>query len=126
MSAQASLSSGYWRDGQENEWPTRPVTGAALRRQNLAFRGTGGVSAGNCDCGFAPAFLDRDTGVIYLACFADGRPAPVHLLDGLPADVIIERDGAGRNLAAKSSLLAGFVRAGLFYTREQAAQSVLG
>jgi len=97
------------------------LTAQALRRQNLAFRGTGGVSAGNRCRGFAPAFLDTETGGVYLARFADGRPAPVHLLDGLPGELIVSRDPAGRCRDVKRSVVAGFVRAGRFYTREQAA-----
>jgi len=93
----------------------------ALRRQNLAFRGTGGVSAGNRGRGFAPAFLDAETGGVYLARFADGRLAPVHLLDGLPPELIVSRDPASSCREVKRSVVAGFVRAGRFYTREQAA-----
>ena len=62
------------------------LSARTLRQQNRAFRGTGGVSAENRALGFAPAFLDTQTGAVYRACFADGRPAPMHLLEGLPPD----------------------------------------
>jgi hypothetical protein len=56
-----------------------------------------------------------------ISCFADGRPAPIHLLDGLPADWVTVRGAGGRVLAVKASVVAGFIRGGRFYTRAQAA-----
>ena len=106
---------------------TRPepaLTALTLRRQNQVFRGTGGVSAENRTLGFVPAFLDTQTGVVYRACFADGRPAPMHLLDGLPPTVVASRDPTGRVTTLKSSVQAGFLRAERFYTREQAAAAL--
>ncbi len=105
----------------------RPVglTDKALRRQNRVFRDTGGVSAGNRAQGFAPAFMDTQTGVVYRACFADGRPAPMHLLEGLPSALVVERDAGGRAVAIHASVLAGFVRGTRFFTREQAAALVM-
>jgi len=100
------------------------LTPRTLRRQNQVFRGTGGVSAGNRTLGFMPAFLDTQTGVVYRACFADGRPAPMHLLDGLPPAVVASRDTTGRVTALKSSIQAGFLCAERFYTREQAAAAL--
>jgi len=102
----------------------RRLTARTLRQQNRRFKGTGGVSAGNQAQGFAPAFLDTETHQIYQACFADGRPAPMHLLEGLPPAVVAARDATGRITALKSSVLAGFVRKEQFYTREQAAAHV--
>lgn len=97
------------------------LSARTLRRQNRRFRGTGGVSAENWTLGFAPAFLDTATDQVYRACFADGRPAPMHLLEGLPQAVVAVRDASGRALALKPTVVAGFVRADRFYTREQAA-----
>ena len=119
MSVNTGLSAADYDYGREPSGGA--LTTQVLRRQNLAFKGTGGVSAGNHSQGFAPAFLDTETGSVYLARFADGRPAPMHLLDGLPRELIVSRDAAGRCLAVKRSLVAGFVQAGRFYTREQAA-----
>lgn len=115
----------HCRDGAPAPASPAPSLSAwTLRQQNRQFRGTGGVSAENRALGFAPAFLDTQTGVIYRACFADGRPAPMHLLEGLPAAVVAARDAAGRATALKSTVLAGFLRAEQFYTREQAAVCV--
>ena len=99
---------------------------AVLRAQNSLFRDSGGVSAKNRCYGFVPAFLDADTGAVYRARYADGRPAPMHLLDGLPEEVIAMHTVAGGVAAAKSSIIAGFLRDGRFYTREQAAAVVAG
>ena len=94
-----------------------------LRRENHSYRGTGGLSQKNGCCGFSPAFLDTETGIIYHSCFADGRPAPLHLLDGLPEELILTRVPDGRVTAVKGSIIAGFVQSGRFYTREEAAQT---
>ena len=101
------------------------LSARTLRQQNRGFRGTGGVSAENRSLGFAPAFRDTQTGAVYRACFADGRPAPMHLLEGLPPAVVAARDAAGRAIAIRPSVQAGFVRDGRFYTRDQAAAQVL-
>jgi hypothetical protein len=102
----------------------KSLTTETLRKQNLAFAGTGGVSEGNRSSGFRPAFHDLASGRTALARFADGSPAPMHLLDGLPGEWIVKRDASGRISAIKDSVIAGFVRNGLFYTREQAAAAL--
>lgn len=101
-----------------------PLTPAVLGRQSLAFRGSGGVSAGNRAYGFAPAFLDTETGQVYLARYADGRLAPMHLLEGLPDELILERHESGAVQALKPTVIAGFLRCNRFFTRDQAAQYV--
>ncbi|MEE4377857.1 MAG: hypothetical protein V2J55_10155 [Candidatus Competibacteraceae bacterium] len=101
------------------------VTNQALLHQNQVFRGTGGVSHENRSSGFVPAFQDSQTGTVYLSRFADGRPAPMHLLEGLPQSVVVARNETGKINAIKPSVVAGFVRCGQFYTREQAAASAM-
>ena len=100
------------------------MTESVLGQENVAFRGRGGVSEENRSYGFRPAFLDSDTGEIYASRFANGHPAPFHLLDGLPEDLVIERHPTGRVAMVKNSVTSGFVRDGRFYTREEAAQEV--
>lgn len=46
----------------------------------------------------------------------------MHLLDGLPDEVVLARDVGGRITAVRRDIVAGFVRAEAFYTREEAAQ----
>jgi len=98
------------------------MTELSLERENVRHRGTGGVSTDNRSLGFAPAFVDRETRAIYLSRFADGRPAPYHLLEGLPHELVLSRRACGRVAEVKPSLVSGFVRDGRFYTREEAAQ----
>jgi hypothetical protein len=94
-----------------------------LRRENVVHTGTGGRSEDNAGLGFKPAFLDFATQTIYPSRFADGRLAPFHLLDGLPEEVVIDRARNGRVVAAKATLISGFVRNGFFYTRTAAARA---
>ena len=81
------------------------------------------ADAGLKPLGFSPVFLDFDTFTIYPSRFADGRPAPLHLLDGLPDEVVIDRGPSGRPVAAKATLISGFERSGFFYTRRAAANA---
>jgi hypothetical protein len=75
------------------------------------------------DLDFHAAFLDFDTQRIFPSRFADGRPAPLHLLDGLPDELVIDRAPSGRVIAAKASVIPGFVRDGYFYTRSAMARA---
>jgi hypothetical protein len=97
-----------------------------LQTQNRQFSGTGGVSAENRAQRFRPAFMDRRTGEVYPSRFGDGRPAPIHLLDGLPASAVLHRTASGRVTAVHGWLTAGFTREGRFFTREQAAAIAQG
>jgi hypothetical protein len=101
-----------------------PITHETLRCENVEFLGTGGRSQENAGSGFRPAFLDRETDTIYPSRFADGTPASVHLLEGLPAELVTRRTPAGRVQVVKASVVSGFVLAGRFYTREAAARKL--
>lgn len=100
------------------------MTAGVLRQENIVFRASGGVSEENRSYGFRPAFRDSDTGEVYPSCFANGQPAPFHLLDGLPDEVVVHRNTRGTISAVKNSIVSGFVREGRFYTREQAARNL--
>ena len=63
---------------------------------------------------FQPAYYDMESGVVYPSCYADGRPAPIHMLDALPVDV-------AKRVAI--NIIDGFVRKNRFYTREQAQRA---
>ena len=95
-----------------------------LARENEAFRGSGGRSEENRDYGFRPAFFDYASQKVYLSRFADGKLAPMHILDGLPEEVVVDRTPTGRVLRTRASLVAGFERNGMFYTRKAAARAV--
>jgi hypothetical protein len=98
----------------------RAMTQDRLKQETVTHRGTGGISAENRSLGFRPAFMDRETSAVYASCFGDGRPAPFHLIDGLPDELVVARDAVGRVAALKDSVIAGFVRGGRFYSREDA------
>ena len=103
---------------------TPVLTPHSLRQQNQVFQGSGGVSAANRSSGFSPAFLDTETGIIYLSRFTNGRQAPMHLLDGLPDEVVVARRESGAVSAVKPTVTAGFWRRRRFFTREQAARAL--
>jgi hypothetical protein len=100
------------------------LTTQYLHLEAAAHQGTGGVSSENRALGFRPAFQDTRTGETYPSTFADGRPAPFHLLDGLPEDLVLARDRYGRASRVIGSIVAGFLREGIFYTRAQASAIV--
>ena len=99
------------------------MTEVLLRQENLEHLGTGGRSQENARLGFEPAFYDFATQKIYPSRFADGRPAPVHVLDGLPEEVVVDRIASGRVTSVKATVISGFVRNGFFYTRSAAARA---
>ncbi len=73
--------------------------------------------------GFIPAFLDTRSGQCVISCYADGRPAPIHVLDGLPKQWITALDKNGHVTAVRKGVIAGFLRVGRFYTRDEVAQA---
>jgi hypothetical protein len=101
----------------------RVMNETVLRKENATHAGTGGRSEENRSLGFRPAFLDFATQTTYLSRFANGRPAPFHILDGLPEDVVVDRSPNGRVISAKATLISGFERNGFFYTRTAAARA---
>jgi len=94
-----------------------------LDTENQVYRRTGGRSQENAQHHYIPAFLDGDTAEVFLSRYADGQPAPIHLLDGLPTQCVLKRDAYGLVLAVKASIVSGFCRDGQFYTRDQVAQT---
>ena len=76
--------------------------------QNHSYRDSSGVSAGIRGHGFRPAFLDQATDIAYQSCFANGRAAPVHVLDGLPDELVLERNRQGKVTTVKEGIIAGF------------------
>lgn len=99
----------------------QPMNADRLIKDNVAHVGSAGVSESNHDGGFRAAFRNQESGCVVLARFKNGSPAPMHLLDGLPDEWVLERDASGRVVSVKPSVIAGFLRQGRFYTREQAA-----
>lgn len=83
-----------------------------------------GLSAQAGCFGFRPAFRDNFSELVYLSRYADGRPAPIHVLDGLPGIMVKTRYPSGRVKAVKEGVISGFLRDGCFYTREEAADFI--
>jgi hypothetical protein len=108
----------------EGDFAMLPLSMRYLLLENAAHQGSGGVSAENRGLGFRPGFLDTLTGATYLSTFADGRPAPFHILDGMPEELVVARDRRGMISQVVGSIIAGFLRNGEFFTREQAAAAV--
>jgi hypothetical protein len=100
------------------------LSGQLLKNQNSLFAATPGVSRNNRQAGFTPAYLDLNSGTVMPSRYADGRPAPIHLLDGLPETWVTQRDNAGHVTQARRGVIAGFLRNGQFYTREQAVRAL--
>lgn len=93
----------------------------SLAEENLRFAGTGGCSPENRDMGFLPAFFDGKSGRVYRSRYANGRPAPFHLLDGLPEALVVRSGATGRVTAVRPTVVSGFLRNGRFLTRAEAA-----
>lgn len=102
----------------------RFLTKRSLRKENFEYRGSGGVSRGNAQAGFVPAFYDVATGRVEPSRLPDGSLAPMHLLTGVPEEWVTARGARNEVLALKATVIAGFLRAGAFYTRAQAARTV--
>lgn len=94
-----------------------------LERENASYAGTSGVSEIACSKRFVPAFKDDDTGRVEVSRFADGKDAPVHVLEGLPAEWATEVDANGHPSELKTSIISGFLRGDEFFTREEAAKA---
>lgn len=92
---------------------------AELKKQNQRFRGSKGISQNNREEGFVPAFHNRETGEVAMSCFANGLPAPVHMIEGLPKEWALELNAKGHPFRVSASVIAGFFRDGRFFTREQ-------
>lgn len=103
-----------------------PLDTLRLRAERRRYRGTAGESRRAGTCGLRPAFRDEHSGQVQAARFADGRPAPLHVLDGLPEAWIAERDERGRPLATRAGIVCGFLRGRRFYTRAEAAAAFDG
>lgn len=99
-----------------------PLCEFKLRLENSVYRDTGGVSQNNRESGFRPAYRNIRTGQTVVSRFSDGRPAPVHVLDGVPKDWVVARDDQGNVRRVLATIVSGFLHHGRFYTREDAAR----
>ena len=101
------------------------LSGLCLQEENKRFANSPGISINNRNYGFLPAFQNSRSGCCIISRFADGRPAPVHILDGLPDEWIEAREPGGQVIRACPQIISGFLRNGRFYTREEVSQATL-
>jgi len=94
-----------------NKTKKQAATNERLDHENHQYANTGGISENNRCKGFVPAFQDTNTGKVYRSCFANGLPAPIHILAGLPSSIL-------------NTIVSGFLLDKIFYTREQAASAL--
>lgn len=92
-----------------------------LRQQNRVYEELGSSSR---DAGLVPAFLDQATGLTHLSTFDDGKPAPIHVLDGLPEPLVVRRSRDGKATAGHGIRVAGFLKDREFFTRAQVTEEV--
>ena len=111
------------RDRERERRMRGVLTQMSLRDENALYANTRGLSQNNRSLGFLPGYLNSYSGECVLSRFSDGRPAPVHVLDGLPDTWVRERDPSGRVTAAAPEVVSGFIREGRFYTREEASKA---
>jgi len=101
---------------------SRPNDQLAVRAASQEYLGTCGESATAKNVKFVPAFRNMLDGRVERARFPNGKPAPMHLIGGLPREWAVRCDEAGCVLEISDDIEAGFVRDDQFYTREQAAR----
>ncbi len=102
----------------------RRISRATLVCENDQFADTRGVSQNCRQTGFVPAFQDRLTGETHTSVWADGSPASIHLLDGLPEHWVISRDLSNHVTAVRDTIVSGFLRDGEFFTREEMTENI--
>lgn len=93
-----------------------------LELENLAFGTTAGVSRNNSEAGYIPAFLDKKTGLIEISRLKNGCPSSIHIISWLPKKWASSLASDGSVQSLRLGIIAGFVRDGIFYTREEAAE----
>lgn len=77
-----------------------------------------------CAFGFVPAFYNKMTMTGNISRFTSGAPAPIHLLDSVPADWVARRSANGKIVALKETVIAGYMCNGFFYTPEEVAVAI--
>lgn len=94
-----------------------------MREQGVAFSSAAVMTDGSARplpaallVGFLPAFRHQQTGEVHLCQVADGGVAAMHLLDSLPADWVVVRDGGGRPTVLIAAIEAGYLRGDAFWT----------
>ena len=101
---------------------TQITTQRSLVEESARFVGSCGDSATATQHHFLPAFCNRADGRVELAKLPNGQNAPMHLICALPEAWASKCDSDGTVVELIDGIVAGFVRNGHFYTREEAAE----
>ncbi|MEE4300733.1 MAG: hypothetical protein V2J24_14940 [Pseudomonadales bacterium] len=101
---------------------SRPLSAQRIDAEHRHFVATVGVGTETVHPQRIPAFRDSRTGRIEISRFEDGRPAPMHLIEGLPDEWALAHDADGHIRVLKAEIACGFVCGGRFYTRAEAAE----
>jgi hypothetical protein len=116
-------------DGEATQQARRTSQGICgiplLEEENRRFADSPGISINNRGSGFLPAFKNSLSGYSVVSRFADGCPAPIHIIDGLPDEWLEGRDINGEAIGIRPHIISGFLRNGRFYTREEVSLAVL-
>lgn len=92
--------------------------------QYINYKQSGPALFSDASFGFMPAFMDVFSEEVHLATYADGIPAVLHVLEGLPAKWIAEWGEDGRPNSVRTGVIAGFMRGGCFYTIDDIMNSL--
>jgi hypothetical protein len=96
-------------------------TQESVQQESVEFAGTCGESATATQSRFHPAFRNEADGRVEVARMPNGQPAAMHLISALPESWAAKLDDDGHVVELIEGIVAGFVRDGRFYTREEAA-----
>ena len=94
----------------------------SLKMQHSVDAGTHVESNTAGASGFRPACLDKATGRVEVARLRNGKPAPAHLIAWLPRQWAAAMQADGSIVRVREGIIAGYVRDGVFLTREQALE----
>lgn len=95
-----------------------------VNQQYYNYRQSGSTIFSDAAFGFMPAFMDIITEEIHLSTYDDGKPAVLHVLDGLPVSWIDVWGEDGRADSVRTGVIAGFMRGGHFYTIDEILNSL--
>ncbi len=93
------------------------MLGSALTENGICFREKiSGIDLPSFCQGFIPVFRDLSTDETHISTFCNGQFSDVHILDNLPIEWVEEWDENGYAVSLLPSIIAGYMRAGQFYT----------
>lgn len=92
--------------------------------KNNLSHSTREVNSNSCQFYFIPAFYDALSHTVFLSCYKSGQLAPIHVLEGIPDNIIKNRTLTNNRGESKNSLIIGFIFKNKFLTRKQAINTL--